>query len=189
MQPLEKAESDVQSPAAAEDGLMHHKSLLWEGSVWDDLQNWKSLIWMGEGKWTSWLSYFCNSGHVSKKSTTSETGICKWKRKSKETFSMQNFLFRNKNVNNNVTWKIIALHLNMHRNTQCPAVSTAWLLPFPLLPFVPSPFALTLYMAVMLMSSTEVSPSHLGIPSAGTEQSHRLLSLSADIKSKDHTQR
>lgn len=115
--------------------------------------------------------------------------ICKWKRKSKETFSMQNFLFRNKNVNNNVTWKIIALHLNMHRNTQCPAVSTAWLLPFPQLPFVPSPFALTLYMAVMLMSSTEVSPSHLGIPSAGTEQSHRLLSLSADIKSKDHTQR
>lgn len=33
MQPLEKEESDVQSPAAAEDGLMHHKVLLWEGSV------------------------------------------------------------------------------------------------------------------------------------------------------------
>lgn len=74
MQALEKAESDVQSPAAAEDGLMHHKVLLWEGSVWDDLQNWKSLVWMGEGKWTSWLSYFCNSGHVSKKSTKSEIG-------------------------------------------------------------------------------------------------------------------
>lgn len=123
--------------------------------------------------------------------------ICKWKRKSKETFSMQNFLFRNKNVNNNMTWKISALHLTMHRNTPCPAASTAWLLPFPLLPFVPSHFALTLYMAVMFMSSTEVILSHLGMPSAGTEQSHRLLSLSAlpwpvwsaDIKSKDHTQR
>lgn len=109
MQPLEKAESDMQSPAAAEDGLMGHKALLWESSVQDDLQNWKSLVWTGEGKWASWLSYFCNSGHVSKKSTKSETGP--WlhlqikKRKSKETFSMQNFLFRNKSINKKVTWK------------------------------------------------------------------------------------
>lgn len=54
--------------------------------------------------------YFCNSGHVSKKSTKSETGPwlhlqIKKKRKSKETFSMQNFLFRNKNINKKVTWK------------------------------------------------------------------------------------
>lgn len=172
MQPLEKAKSDVQSPAAAEDGLMHHKSLLWNvqfemickiGNLWFGLEKGNELP---DCPISVTLAMFLRKAQNRK---LAHDCICKWKGKSKETFSMQSFLFRNKNVNNNVTWKIITLHLNMHRNTQCPAASTAWLLPFPLLSFVPSHFALTLCMAVMFTSSTEVSPSPLGIPSAGTE--------------------
>lgn len=97
--------------------------------------------------------------------------ICKLKkRKSKETFSLQNFLFRNENINNNVTWKIIALHLNIHTNSLLYPQHGSF--SFLLFPFVPSHFALTLYMAVMFVSSTEFSLSRLGIPSVGTEQSH-----------------
>lgn len=144
MQPLEKAESDVQSPAAAEDGLMGHKALLWESSVQDDLQNWKSMVWMGEGKWASWLSYFCNSGNVSKKGAKSETGP--WlhlqikKKENQKKLSLCRISYLQIKISTKTCLeKIIALQLNIHINTLCPAVSTAWLLQFPTAPICARP--------------------------------------------------
>lgn len=143
--------------------------------------------------------YFCNSGHVSKKSTKSETGpwlhlqIKKKENQKKPSLCRISYL-ETKISTKKWLEKIIALHLNTH----C-ALLSPWhnSFSFLLLPFMPGHFALTLYVAVMFMFCTEFSLSHLGIPSAGTEQSHRLLSLSAlpwavwsaDLKTKDHAWR